>query len=106
MTEVSVEDGKLVTLARAARVRAGSAQGAAVRDADGRTYVAVGVVLASFQLTALQLAVAMAVSSGASGLAAAVVVGAEPDAGPGLLALRDVTPEAVEFHADPDGELR
>jgi len=106
VTEVSVEDGKLVTVARAARVRAGSAQGAAVRDADGRTYVAVGVVLASFQLTALQLAVAMAVSSGASGLAAAVVVGAEPDAGPGLLALRDVTPEAVAFHADPDGELR
>ena len=66
VTEVSVEDAKLVTLARAARARAGSAQGAAVRDADGRTYVAVGVVLASLQLTALQLAVAMAVSSGAS----------------------------------------
>jgi hypothetical protein len=106
VTEVSVENGKLVTLARAARVRAGSAQGAAVRDADGRTYVAVGVVLASLQLTALQLAVAMAVSSGAAGLAAAVVVGVEPDAGPGLLALRDVTPEAVAYHADPDGELR
>ena len=105
MSEVSVEDGKLVTLARAARARAGSAQGAAVRDADGRTYVAVGVVLASLQLTALQLAVAMAVSSGASGLAVAVVVGAEPDAGPGLLALRDVTSEAVAYHADPDGTL-
>ena len=77
-----------------------------MRDADGRTYVAVGVVLASFQLTALQLAVAMAVSSGASGLAAAVVVGAEPDAGPGFLALRDVTPEAVAYHADMDGTLR
>jgi hypothetical protein len=106
VSEVSVEDGKLVTLARAARARAGSAQGAAVRDADGRSYVAVGVVLASLQLTALQLAVAMAVSSGASGIAAAVVVGAEPDAGPGLLALRDVTPEAVAYDADPDGTLR
>jgi cytidine deaminase len=106
VTEVSVEDAKLVTLARAARARAGSGQGAAVRDADGRTYVAVGVVLASIQLTALQLAVAMAVSSGASRLAAAVVVGAEPDAGPGLRALRDVTPEAVAYHADPDGTLR
>jgi hypothetical protein len=105
VSEVSVEDGKLVTLARAARARAGSAQGAAVRDADGRSYVAVGVVLASLQLTALQLAVAMAVSSGASGLAAAVVVGADPDAGPGLLALRDVTSEAVAYHADPDGTL-
>jgi hypothetical protein len=48
----------------------------------------------------------MAVSSGASRLAAAVVVGAEPDAGPGLRALRDVTPEAVAYHADPDGTLR
>jgi hypothetical protein len=48
----------------------------------------------------------MAVSSGASRLAAAVVVGAEPDAGPGLRALHDVTPEAVAYHADPDGTLR
>ena len=106
MSGVSVEDAKLVTLARAARARTGSAQGAAVRDVDGRTYVAVGVVLASLQLTALQLAVAMAVSSGASQLAAAAVVGADPDAGPGLRALRDVTPDAVAYQADPDGMLR
>ena len=35
MTELSAEDQKLVTLARATRARTGSAEGAAVRDADG-----------------------------------------------------------------------
>jgi cytidine deaminase len=103
---LSLEDSKLVTLARSARARAGTAQGAAVRDADERTYVAVDVGLASLQLTALQLAVAMAVSSGAGSLEAAVVVGDEPDAGPGLRALHDVTPDAIAYHAGPDGTLR
>ena len=36
--ELSAEDAKLVTLARAARARAGAVEGAAVRDGDGRTY--------------------------------------------------------------------
>ena len=40
MGDVSDEDRKLVTLARSARARAGSEQGAAVRDGDGRTYAA------------------------------------------------------------------
>ena len=40
MTELIPEDAKLVTLARSARARTGAAQGAAVRDGDGRTYVA------------------------------------------------------------------
>ncbi len=31
------EDGKIVTLARSARARTGAAEGAAVRDTDGRT---------------------------------------------------------------------
>ncbi len=68
------EDAKLVTLARAARARVDGAQGAAVRDTDGRTYSAAEVSLRSIELTALQVAVAMAHSSGVSGLEAAVVV--------------------------------
>ncbi len=68
------EDAKLVTLARANRARANVAQGAAVRDTDGRTYSAADVSLPSLQLTALQVAVAMACSSGVGGLEAAVVV--------------------------------
>lgn len=73
--ELDAEDGKLVTLARGARARAGSSQGAAVRDEDGRTYAAATVTLPSLNLTALQAAVAIAVASGASGLEAAVVLG-------------------------------
>src|SRR5215472_592283 len=34
------EDQKIITLARAARARVGSAEGAAVRDETGRTYAA------------------------------------------------------------------
>lgn len=67
------EDVKIVTLAKATRLRTGSTQGAAVRDLDGRTYAAAPVELASLRLSALQLAVAMAVSSGAKGLEAAAV---------------------------------
>lgn len=73
------EDAKIMTLARSARVRGGAAGGAAVRDLDGRSYAGSDVDLASLRLTALQVAVAAAVSSGANGLeAAAVVTTAEP----------------------------
>ncbi len=72
--ELSPEDAKLVTLARASRARTGAAEGAAVRDLDGRTYAASTVALDSLQLAALDLAVAMAVSSGAKGLEGAAVV--------------------------------
>lgn len=72
---LSAEDAKLVTLARGARARAGAAQGAAVRDDDGRTYAAAAVSLPSLELSALQAAVALAASSAATGLEAAVVVG-------------------------------
>jgi len=72
---LDAEDAKLVTLARGARGRAGGAEGAAVRDDDGRTYAATTVDLPSLRLTALQAAVAAAVSSGAQALEAVAVVG-------------------------------
>ncbi|HEX6195605.1 MAG TPA: cytidine deaminase [Jiangellaceae bacterium] len=74
MSGLSDEDSKLVTLARATRARTGAAEGAAVRDGDGRTYAAASVALPSLTLSALQVAVAMAVSSGATSLEAAAVV--------------------------------
>ncbi len=43
--ELTAEDAKLVTLARSARARVGAAEGAAVRDQDGRTYAAATVAL-------------------------------------------------------------
>lgn len=72
--ELSDEDAKLVTLSKASRARIGSSQGAAVRDLDGRTYTAATVALESLQLPALELAVAMAISSGAKGLEAVALV--------------------------------
>ncbi len=73
--ELSAEDQKLVTLARATRARTGAAEGAAVRDSDGRTYAGATVSLPSLELSAVQVCVAMAVASGSQGLAAAVVLG-------------------------------
>jgi cytidine deaminase len=81
VSELEPEDAKLVTLARAARLRAhaphtSATEGAAVRDTDGRTYAAATVENADASLTtsALRAAVAAAVSSGARTFEAAVVV--------------------------------
>lgn len=73
--ELSAEDRKLVTLARATRARTGAVQGAAVRDQDGRTYAAASVALPSLSVSAVGVCVAMAVSSGARSLEAVVVLG-------------------------------
>lgn len=102
------EDRKIVTLARSARVRNGVAEGAAVRDETGRTYVAGTVELASLKLSALRTAVAMAVASGATSLeAAAVVTEAESVRDEDRAAVRDLggagTPVLV---AGVDGVLR
>jgi hypothetical protein len=77
LSELSAEDTKLVTLARATRARTGAAQGAAVRDLDGRTYAGATVALPSLTVSALGVCLAMAASSGARGLEAAVVMGAD-----------------------------
>ena len=101
------EDLKIIMLARSARARVASAEGAAVRDETGRTYAAAAVALPSLQLSALHLAVAMAVSSGASSLEAAALVSDGPGPDPlDLAVVRDLGPTAVVFHAAPDGTLR
>ena len=82
MSELSAEDAKLVTLARAARARTGAGEGAAVRDGDGRTYAATPVALATLILSALGVCVAMAFSSGSRGLEAVVVMGGGPELSP------------------------
>ena len=104
---LGAEDAKLVTLARATRARTGAAEGAAVRDLDGRTYAACTVDLPSLQLSSLHVCVAMAVASGARGLEAAVVLGslAEPTASD-LAALADLAGAGVPVHVgDPGGKL-
>jgi len=107
-SELSAEDRKLVTLARATRARTGAAEGAAVRDADGRTYAAATVDLPSLQVSALGVCVAMAVASGARGLEAAVVLtDAEDVAASDRGALADLGGAGVVVHlGDPRGAVR
>ena len=105
--DLQPEDAKLVTLARSARGRTGAREGAAVRDTDGRTYLAATVDLPSLKLSALQAAVAAAVSSGVEGLEAAVIVsGADAVEQEGLAAVHDLTPSAPVHLAGPDGSVR
>jgi hypothetical protein len=104
VSELDAEDLKIITLARSTRARAGAAEGAAVRDETGRTYAAGPVDLPSLRLTALQVAVAMAVSSGAEDLEAAAVV--TDDESPDVAAVHDLGPKAPVLVAAPDGTLR
>lgn len=101
------EDTKIVTLARSTRARTGAAEGACVRDTDGRTYAAATVELPSLRLSAVKGAVAMAVSSGSKGLEAVAVLGeaaalAEED----LSVIRDFAGSGVPVHlCSPSGTV-
>ncbi|MFF4415160.1 cytidine deaminase [Streptosporangium sp. NPDC001559] len=105
-TTLDPEDNKIIVLARSIRARNGAAEGAAVRDETGRTYSATNVALPSLRLSALQVAVAMAVSSGAESLeAAALVTAADGPAETDVLVVRDLGGERL-LVAGPDGTLR
>jgi hypothetical protein len=105
--ELSAEDAKLVTLARATRARARAGEGAAVRDSDGRTYAAATVALPSLEVSAVGVAVAMAISSASAGLEAVVLLteaGAVSEAD--LAIVRDFAGAGVVVHVgDPTGAI-
>ena len=95
---MDAEDNKLVVLARATRARTGAAEGAALRDLDGRTYAAATVDLPSLKVSALGVCIAMAVASGARGAEAAVVLGEGDLAATDLTALREFAGVGVPVH--------
>ncbi|HWH27703.1 MAG TPA: cytidine deaminase [Mycobacteriales bacterium] len=112
VVDTSAEDGKLVTLARAARLRAhaprtGVTEGAAVRDADGRTYSAATVENGDPTLTtsALRGAVAAAASSGARAFEAAVVVTEGLPSQADLAVLREFGVGVPVLITAPDGAV-
>jgi hypothetical protein len=104
---VDAEDNKLVVLARATRTRTGAAQGAALRDLDGRTYAGATVDLPSLRVSAVGVVVAMAVASGAQGAEAVVVLGGDGDVSEDdLAAVRDFAGTGVPVHrGTPAGGL-
>jgi cytidine deaminase len=106
MAEHDPEDLKLVTLARSARARNGTDEGAAVRDSTGRTYVATPVELKAFALTAVQAAVAAAVSSGATAIEAIALVTAAEVSDTDLQVGREIAEsDARMLVADPTGAV-
>lgn len=98
MTALDPEDNKLVVLARATRARTGAAEGAALRDLDGRTYAAATVDLPSLQVSAIGTCVAMAVTSGAKGAEAVVVLTDGETAEQDMAAVRDFAGSGVPVH--------
>ena len=98
MSSLAPEDNKLVVLAKAARARTGAAEGAALRDLDGRTYAGATVALPSLAVSAVGVVVSMAVASGARG-AEAIVVLTDGEVAPGDLDIvRDFAGSGVTVH--------
>ena len=106
--ELTAEDAKLLTLARSTRARTRAAEGACVRDLDGRTYAGGTVALPSLQLSAVAVAVAMASSSAAAGLeAVAVVTDVESLSAGDLAVVRDFAGSGVPvLRADARGQVQ
>ena len=103
--DLDPEDAKIITLARSARARTRAPEGAAVRDATGRTYAAVSVALPSLKLSALEAAVAMAVSSGADRLEAAAIVSEVTELTDADVAVALDLKAGAVFLAAPDGSV-
>jgi len=111
---LAAEDAKLVVLARSARLRAYTphgelAEGAAVRDTDGRTYAAATVGHARPELvtSALRAAVVAAAASGARRFeAAAVVTENAAPAADDLAVLAEFGAGVPVYLAGPDGVPR
>jgi hypothetical protein len=101
------EDLKIIGLARSALARTSARQGACLRDTDGRSYAGSSVALERLNLSAIQVAVAMAVSSGAPGVEAVAVAGEDDPSEDDLALLRELPgTNVVVWSVDVRGALR
>lgn len=105
MSLVNSEDLKLLTLAKSSQQRNSAPQCAALRDGTGRTHVGHRVALAALHLDALEVAMAMALSSGADAIEAAVVVGDIPSAR-AISSIREISPKALIWYVSHDGNVQ
>ena len=98
------ENQKLLTLASASMQRNNVKQSAALRDGTGRTHVGNAIGLTTLSLDALQVALAMALSSGAEVIEAAVVVGEHPSE-ISRENVREISKNALIWHVISDGTI-
>ena len=105
--EVGPEDVKIINLARSALARTSARQAACVRDTDGRTYAGASVALQHLNLSAIQVAVAMSVSSGAPGVEAVALAGEDGPTDDDLALLRELPgADVVVWNVDARGAVR
>jgi hypothetical protein len=101
------EDLKIIALARAALARSDAGEAACIRDTDGRTYAGARVELPHLKLSAISLAVAMAVSSGATRLEAVALAGRDGPSADDLAVIADLGgPAVVVWSVNPAGSVR
>jgi hypothetical protein len=101
------EDVKIITLARASLARSQATEAACVRDTDGRTYAGATVDLPHLKLSAIAVAVAMAVSSGAPGLEAVALAGESHPSEEDLALINDLPGDDVAvWSVDAAGAVR
>jgi len=96
-------------LARSALVRTRARQGACLRDTDGRTYAGTSVDLDHLKLSAIQVVIAMAVSSGARGVEAVALASTENPSKDDAQAVGDLAggPAAIRIWlTDEQGNIR
>jgi hypothetical protein len=101
------EDLKIIALAKATLARSQHREAACVRDTDGRTYTGSNVDLEHLRLSAVAVAVAMAVSSGASGLEAVALAGEGGPSENDLALINDLPGErVVVWSVEASGSVR
>lgn len=104
MNFVNSEDAKLHTLAKSSLQRNKAVQCAALRDGTGRTHVGTSINMSSLKLDALEVALAMALSSGAIQIEAAVVLGDKPNES-APRNIREISPLAAIWYVNEDGSI-